>query len=115
MNDSHIKQLTLKSAFALWESHSKFLKFQTKETLLKLINFEIKVDWDSTLLPVSSKIVNSHTLRDNYSKNDGIYAYETIENTNNINYNEMQADSKASNHVLSFLILNTIIVLIVLE
>lgn len=114
MNDSHMKHLTPKSAYALMESHSEFLNFQNKETLFNLVNFETKIDWQPSLLPVSSKIVDGQKLRDDNSKNDGIYAYETIENTNNISFNEMQTNSKATNHVVSFFTLNVIILLIVL-
>lgn len=112
MNDSHIKHLTPKSAYTLLESHSNSLNFQSKISLLKLMNFEIKADWKH--LPVSSNIFEGHKLRDNDSKNDGIYAYETIESTNNISFNEMQADSKAANYAVSFFIMNVVILLIIL-
>lgn len=114
MNDSHMKHLTPKSANMLLESHSNFLNFQSKKALLKLVNFEIQVDWQTSPLSVSSKIFEGHKLRDNDSKNDGIYAYETIESTNNISFNEKQASSKATNHVLSFFILNAVISVIIL-
>lgn len=114
MNASHMKHLTPKSAYTLLESHSNFLNFQSKKTLLKLVNFDIQVDWQPSSLLVSSKIIEGHKLRDNDSKNDGIYAYETIESTNNISFNEMQANSKATNHVLSFFILNAVLILTVL-
>lgn len=110
MNDSHMKYLTPQSANMLLESHSNFLNFQSKKALFKLVNFEIQVDWQPSPLPVPLKIFDGHKLRDNDSKNDGIYVYETIENTNNISFTEMQANSKAPNHVLSFFILNAVII-----
>uniref|UniRef100_A0A2S2NSI1 Otoancorin n=1 Tax=Schizaphis graminum TaxID=13262 RepID=A0A2S2NSI1_SCHGA len=45
MDGSHMKYLTPKSANALLENHSELLDFQTKETLLQLVNFEIKIDY----------------------------------------------------------------------
>lgn len=114
MNDSHMKYLTPKSANMLLESHSNLLNFQNKKALLKLVNFEIQVDWQPSPLPATSKIFEGHKLRDNDSKNDGIYVYEIIESTNNISFNEMQANSKATNNFLSFFILNVVILLTVL-
>lgn len=71
-----MKYLTPKSANALLENHSELLDSRTKETLLQLVNFEIKVD-------------------------NSIYV---IESTNYSN--EMQAHSKApAKHMLSFSIL----------
>ncbi|XP_022161558.1 uncharacterized protein LOC111027479 [Myzus persicae] len=76
MDGSHMKYLTPKSANALLENHSELLDSRTKETLLQLVNFEIKVD-------------------------NSIYV---IESTNYSN--EMQAHSKApAKHMLSFSIL----------
>lgn len=81
MDGSHIKYLTPKSANALLENHSELLDFRTKETLLQLVNFEIKV-------------------------NNSINVFESTNYSN-----EMQAHSKAPViHVLSFSILFGIIV-----
>lgn len=86
MDGSHMKYLTPKSANALLESYSELLDFRTKETLLQLVNFEIKVD-------------NS-----NY----------VIESTNYSN--EMQAHSKApTKHMLSLSILIVNIIVIFLN
>ncbi|KAF0770310.1 Uncharacterized protein FWK35_00000802 [Aphis craccivora] len=82
MDGSHMKYLTPKSANALLENHSELLDFQTKETLLQLVNFEIKVD----------NTINVFESRNDYSI-------------------EMQAHSKAPEiQVLSFLISSGIIV-----
>jgi len=76
-----MKYLTPKSANALLENHSEFLDFRTKEALLQLVNFEIKV-------------------------NNSINVFESTNYSN-----EMQAHSKAPIiHVLSFSILFGIIV-----
>lgn len=80
MDGSHIKYLTPKSANALLENHSELLDFRTKETLLQLVNFEIKV-------------------------NNSINVFESTNYSI-----EMQAHSKAPViHVLSFSILFGII------
>lgn len=82
MDGSHMKYLTPKSANALLENHSELLDFQTKETLLQLVNFEIKVD----------NTINVFESRNDYSI-------------------EMQAHSKAPEiQVLSFLITSAIII-----
>lgn len=82
MDGSHMKYLTPKSANALLENHSELLDFQTKETLLQLVNFEIKVD----------NTINVFESRNDYSI-------------------EMQAHSKAPEiQVLSFLISSAIII-----
>jgi len=44
MDGSHMKYLTPQSANALLENHAELLDFQTKEILLQLVNFEIKLD-----------------------------------------------------------------------
>lgn len=73
MDGSHMKYLTPKSANALLENHSEFLDFRTKDTLLQLVNFEIKM-------------------------NNSINVFESTNYSN-----EMQAHSKAPViHVLSF-------------
>ncbi|XP_060861457.1 uncharacterized protein LOC132938560 [Metopolophium dirhodum] len=86
MDGSHMKYLTPKSANALLENHSEFLDSQTKETLLQLVNFEIKV-------------------------NNSINVFESTNYSN-----EMQAHSKAPViHVLSFSILFAIIIVFFLN
>ncbi|XP_016659329.2 uncharacterized protein LOC100160532 [Acyrthosiphon pisum] len=86
MDGSHMKYLTPKSAIAILENHSEFLDFRTKETLLQLVNFEIKV-------------------------NNSINVFESTNYSN-----EMQAHSKAPViHVLSFSILFAIIIVFFLN
>lgn len=82
-----MKYLTPKSANALLENHSELLDFQTKETLLQLVNFEIKIDYS----------INVFESRNDYSI-------------------EMQAHSKApAIQVLSFSILGAIIIVFYLN
>lgn len=109
MNDFHIKHLTPKSAQTLLEIHSNLLDIQTSEMLLKLVHFEIKMDWQSTSVVVKPTTDQEYKqLRDNDSKINS-----AIENTNNISSNKMQAISSRAtkNKVLYFSILNTIILL----
>jgi len=82
-----MKYLTPKSANALLENHSELLDFQTKETLLQLVNFDLKVD----------NSVNVFESSNGYS-------------------NEMQAHSKATAlQVLPFSILIAIIIVFFLN
>ncbi|VVC44291.1 Hypothetical protein CINCED_3A001515 [Cinara cedri] len=117
MNDSHMKHLTPKSSQTLMEIHSNLLDFQTSEVLLKLVHFEIKMDWKLTSVVVKSKTVQGNKqLRDNNSNIDStIYAYES---TNNISSNYMQAISIATTetpfyNMLYFSILSTVFLLFI--
>lgn len=115
MNDTHLNFLTPKSAHTLLDSHSKLLDVQKQEILLKLVNFEIKADWQPT--PVVGILKNigirhKHS-RESNSKTDSIYAFES---THGISSDEMQADSKATTiHLLSFSVFNAIVLLCLLN
>lgn len=114
MTDSHMKHLTPTSAQTLLEIHSNLLDFQTSEVLLKLVYYEIQLDWQFTDVVVKSNMVQGYKqLRNNNSKIDStIYAFES---TNNISSNNMQAISKATkNNMLYISILNFIILLFLL-
>lgn len=107
MNDYHMKYLTPKSAQSLLEIHSNLLDIQTSEMLLKLVHFEIKMDWQFT-----SVVVKPTTDQEYKQLRDGSKIDSSIESTNNISSNKMQAISKATtNNVLYFSILSTIILL----
>lgn len=113
LNVTHIKYLSPKSVHTLWKSHFKLLEPQSKAILLKLINFEIELDWYSTssVIPVNAD-AHKH-ITDNNSKTASIYAFESI---NHISSNEMQADSKAAtNYILPFSIWNAVILLFILQ
>jgi len=107
-----MKYLTPKSAYTFLESHSKLLDVQIKDTLVKLVNFEIKANWQRTPnLVVLPKYVKRHKyFKESNGKTASIYAFE---NTNDISVNEMQADSKATtSHLLQFSVFSTTIVLL---
>lgn len=105
-----MKHLTPKSAYTLWETHSKLLDSQSKELLFKLVNFEIEEGWQLSpaVLPVNT---DGHKhITDNNSKTASIYAFESLNHTFS---NEIQADSKAATkYVLPYSILSTILLFI---
>lgn len=112
MNVSHVKYLTPKSAYTFLESHSKLLDIQIKENLFKLVNFEIKVNWQPTPpVVVLPKYVKRHKFfKESNAKTASIYAFES---TNGVSVNEMQADSKATmSHSFQFSIFSTTIVIL---
>lgn len=98
----------------LLKSHSKLLDVQKQEILLKLVNFEIKADWQPTPVISILKNIGIHhkNSRESNSKTDSIYAFES---THNIYSNEMQADSKATTIHLSFSVFSAIVLLCVLN
>lgn len=105
--------LTPKSAYTLLESHSKLLDVQKQETLFKLVNFEMMVNWQPTPVVSISKNIGVHRKysRESNSKASSIYAYES---TNDISSKEMQADSKATTiHLLYFSVFSAIVLLFV--
>lgn len=114
MNESHIKYLTPKAVRTLMETHSELLDLQIRKTLLKLVTFEIKADWQSTPVILMSNVNEKSNHFKNYnSSSDGLHAFE---NTNNIPSNEMQADSKATtNRILHFSTLSAIVLLLILK
>lgn len=98
-----MKHLTPKSAQTLLENHSKLIDIQSKETLFKIVNFEIKDNGHSVLIfdeestPVTdwqsipaTVIPNIKYLEYNNTHVASIYAFESL---NGISSPEMQADS----------------------
>lgn len=118
-----MKHLTPKSAQTLLENHSKLIDIQSKETLLKLLNFEINVDGETTsesdlqFLPatVIPKIIEGHKyLGYNNTQAASIYAFERSNHISShemqADSSEMQADSKApAIQMFSFLILSAVL------
>lgn len=100
MNETHLKYLTPKSAYALLESHSKLLDPQNKEKLIKLVNFELKIDWQPIPEVIQNTVKRNKYFRDNNLNSEIVYAFSI---KNGMFSNEMPAVSKTTtNHVLSF-------------
>lgn len=114
MNETHLKYLTPKSAYTLLESHSKLLDYQNKEKLIKLVNFELKIDWQPIPKVVQNIVKKNKYFRDNNSNTDIVYAFAIKDGMFS---NEMPAVSNNTiNHVLSFSsILSTVLLYIFLS
>lgn len=111
MDGSHMKYLTPKSAHTLLKSRAELLDVQRKETLLQIVNFEIKEDWQFTpvsVKPMMSIEVPKH-LDDNNSKTDIIYASSITNCTSNEIQDEIHSKA-TTKQVLNLSILSALII-----